>query len=96
MAPRREFDDLLSGARQGGDQLGALLDLYRNYLRLLARTQIDLHLQGRLSESDLLQETFLAACQNFPQFRGETEEELLVWLRSILIRRLAKAVGRGA
>jgi hypothetical protein len=35
----------------------ALLELYRNYLHLLARTQIDLHLQGRVDLSDLVQET---------------------------------------
>ena len=37
-------EQLLARARQDhGEHLGALLELYRNYLHLLARTQIDLH-----------------------------------------------------
>src|SRR5436305_454852 len=55
---RPDPDQLLAEARQGrADRLGVLLELYRNYLHLLARTQIDLHLQGRVNPSDLVQET---------------------------------------
>ena len=51
-------EQLLACARQDqGEHLGTLLELYRNYLHLLARTQIDLHLQGRVDLSDLVQET---------------------------------------
>jgi RNA polymerase sigma-70 factor, ECF subfamily len=50
---RHDPDRLLAEARRGRrDSLGALLELYRNYLYLLARTQVDLHLQGRASASD--------------------------------------------
>src|SRR5262249_31629983 len=84
---------LLAAARRGGgDSLGSLLELYRNYLHLLARTQIDLHLQGRGSASDVVQETFLQACGHFEQFRGRTEKEFLGWLRRILINQLGRLV----
>jgi RNA polymerase sigma-70 factor (ECF subfamily) len=84
---------LLSAARQGhAECLGALLELYRNYLHLLARTQIDLHLHGRTDPSDLVQETFLQACRHFDQFRGGGEKELLAWLRTILVNELARLV----
>ncbi len=84
---------LLARARQGdGARLGTLLQLYRNYLHLLARTQIDLHLQGRASPSDVVQETFVRACENFAQFRGGSEQELLAWLRRILVNTLAQLV----
>ncbi len=90
---RRDPEQLLAQARQGdGDCLGALLELYRNYLHLLARTQIDLHLQGRVSPSDVVQETFVQACANFAQFRGGSEQELLAWLRRILVNTLAGVV----
>ena len=47
-------EHLLARARRdGGEHLGVLLNLYRNYLRLLAQTQIDLHLQGCADPSDL-------------------------------------------
>src|SRR5437879_3040902 len=85
--------ELLAKARQGnGESLGALLQFYRNYLYLLARTQIDLHLQARANPSDLVQETFLQACSHFHQFRGSTEKELLAWLRRILVHNLARLV----
>jgi RNA polymerase sigma-70 factor (ECF subfamily) len=86
---------LLVEAQKGNkESLGALLDLYRNYLHLLARTQADLHLQGRADASDLVQETFLDACRDFAQFRGHTEAELLAWLRRILVCNLGRLVQR--
>ncbi len=89
----RDPQQLLARARQGdGACLGTLLQLYRNYLHLLARTQIDLHLQGRASPSDVVQEAFVQACENFAQFRGGSEQELLAWLRRILVNTLARMV----
>jgi RNA polymerase sigma-70 factor (ECF subfamily) len=86
-------DELLAMARRGQTEcLGSLLELYRNYLYLLARSQINLHLQARASPSDLVQETFLKACRNFHQFRGTTEKEWLGWLRRILVHSLARLV----
>jgi RNA polymerase sigma-70 factor (ECF subfamily) len=86
-------EELLARARRDhGTELGALLNLYRNYLRLLAQTQIDLHLQGRVDPSDLVQETLLEAFRDFGQFQGATEAELLVWLRRILVHNLARLV----
>jgi RNA polymerase sigma-70 factor (ECF subfamily) len=83
-------EQLLARARQDhGEHLGTLLELYRNYLHLLARTQIDLHLQGRFDPSDLVQETLLEAFRDFGRFRGGTEAELLAWLRRILVHNLA-------
>lgn len=88
-----ESEKLLAGALGGQPEcLGKLLQLYRNYLHLLARTQIDLHLQGRADASDLVQETFLDACRDFEQFRGSTEAELLAWLRKILVFNIARLV----
>src|SRR5207237_7791368 len=89
----RDPTELLAKARQGnGESLGALLELYRNYLYLLARTQIDLHLQARANASDVVQETFLQACSHFQQFRGQSEGEFLAWLRRILVHNLVRLV----
>jgi RNA polymerase sigma-70 factor (ECF subfamily) len=88
-------EQLLREARAGpGDSLGRLLELYRNYLYLVARTQIDLHLQAQVSPSDLVQETFLEAYRDFGQFDGVTEAQLLAWLRRILLHNLAQLVQR--
>jgi RNA polymerase sigma-70 factor, ECF subfamily len=81
---------LLTQAR-AGDQaaLGRLLDLYRNSLRLMARSLIHQPLQVRLDASDLVQETFLKAHREFGQFVGSGERELAAWLRQILVRTLS-------
>jgi RNA polymerase sigma-70 factor (ECF subfamily) len=86
-------EQLLRLAKAGsGPGLGQLLELYRSYLGLLARLQINRRLQARLDASDLVQETFLKAHRHFGQFRGTTEEELVVWLRQILATTLANLV----
>jgi RNA polymerase sigma-70 factor (ECF subfamily) len=91
--PLPDPEELLRRARAGcGTSLGQLLDLYRGYLALLARVQIDRRLQSKVDASDLVQEAFLEAHRDFPQFRGNTEAELLAWLRQVLVRNLANVV----
>ena len=86
-------EQLLVLARAGhGPALGQLLELYRNYLTLLARLQIGRRLQGKVDSADLVQESFLEASEHFDQFRGTSEAELAAWLRQILVSRLAKLV----
>lgn len=91
--PMSSIPTLISGARKGDNSsIGALLQLYRNYLMVLASTQLEHRLQPRVSPSDVVQETMLRAHKNFGQFRGTTEPELLAWLRQILVNNLAKFV----
>jgi len=81
---------LLEQARGGDDAaLGRLLELYRNYLRLLARSLIGGALQAKFDPSDVVQEAFLKAHADFKGFLGQGEPELVAWLRSILVHRLA-------
>jgi RNA polymerase sigma-70 factor (ECF subfamily) len=86
---------LLEQARAGNaTALGRLLELYRNYLRLMARSLISQPLRVRLDASDLVQETFLKAHREFPGFLGSTEPELIAWLRQILVRSLTDEIKR--
>lgn len=88
-----EVEQLLDEARQGQrEPLGQLLQSYRNYLTILATTQLDRRLRRRMNASDLVQETMLAAHRDFGKFRGSTEREFLAWLRQILIHCLHHAV----
>jgi RNA polymerase sigma-70 factor (ECF subfamily) len=84
---------LLTEAK-GGDteSLGRLLETYENYLRLLARTQLDDQVRQRVSPSDVVQETMLEAHCDFPKFRGNSDGEFFAWLRRILVNNLARAV----
>ena len=84
-------DQLLADALGGhAEALGDLLEVYRNYLYLQARAQLELQVQARANPSDVVQDTFLQACRHFRQFRGRTTKELLGWLRSILVHNLAR------
>jgi|SRR5579883_4624 len=86
---------LLARAAAGDEAaLGPLLEVYRRYLYLLARLQLDRELRGKLGASDVVQETFLEAHRDFARFRGRTVGELLAWLRRILARNLANQVRR--
>lgn len=83
--------ELLRLARMEGNP-GELIRVYRNYLKVLARLQVGMHLQGKADASDVVQEVCLRAVRGFEQFRGVTEQELLAWLRKILARVVANLV----
>jgi RNA polymerase sigma-70 factor (ECF subfamily) len=78
--------ELLLDQAQGGDReaLGALLELYRPYLTLLARLEVGRRLRGKADEADVVQDAFTEAVRQFGQFRGCGEPELTAWLRRIL------------
>ncbi|MFL5330071.1 MAG: sigma-70 family RNA polymerase sigma factor [Gemmataceae bacterium] len=89
--PEREnsasFLDALEAARGGSNPaLGAMLDSCRAYIAAIAGREVPVRLQGRVSPSSLVQETYLRACRKFPQFRGDSERQLMEWLRTILLR----------
>ena len=91
--PHPPTADLLRRARAGDDDArGRLLESYRSYLVLLARVQLGRDLRGKVDPSDLVQEAFLEAHRDFQQFQGQTESQLLAWLRRVLATGLADQV----
>lgn len=91
----REFLRLLIEAKNGNvASVGKLLQWYTNYLTILASTQLDSRLKRRVSPSDIVQETLLAAHRDFEAFRGGSQGELLSWLRQILIHSVHRTVDR--
>ena len=89
---QRSANDLagqISKARAGcSEALGDLLEMYRNYLGLLAQVQIGAPMRRKFSQSDVVQATFAQAHRFFGEFRGTTEGELVAWLRKILVTQL--------
>jgi RNA polymerase sigma-70 factor (ECF subfamily) len=79
---------LLGAAKDGHTEcLGRLLQLYSNYMKLVATAGLDRKLRARTSPSDIVQETMFEAHRDFLQFRGTSEAEFLDWLRRILVGR---------
>jgi RNA polymerase sigma-70 factor (ECF subfamily) len=88
-------EQLISRAHMGdATALDELLGCYRNYLDLLARTQMGTRLGLRVDPSDLTQDVMVVAYRKFEQFRGTTEPELAAWLRRIFVRKLADQIKR--
>jgi RNA polymerase sigma-70 factor (ECF subfamily) len=80
----------IEAARHGSpDALGQMLEYCRPYLLAVANNQLPPDLQAKAGASDLVQETFVEAHRHFAAFRGRSEEELLSWLRQILLHNLA-------
>lgn len=90
----RVMDSVIASAINRGragssDAVGALLELYREYLLTVASERVTGDIRGKVSPSDLVQDTFQRAAENFPEFRGQTEPELRQWLLQILKNRAA-------
>jgi RNA polymerase sigma-70 factor (ECF subfamily) len=85
--------ELLKAARLGAaGGLDQLLEHYRNYLAILARTHVSQHLQAKADPSDLVQDTLVEARRDFAKFRGSTEGEFVTWLRTMMANNGAKFV----
>lgn len=80
----------IQAARLGSHEaLGRLFAHCRARLLRVANTELSPLLQAKGGASDIVQETFLKAQRGFDRFQGETEDELLAWLRTILRNYLA-------
>jgi RNA polymerase sigma-70 factor, ECF subfamily len=84
------YDPDISAARAGSKEaIGSALEGCRGYLLGIAERELDADLRAKGGASDLVQETFLEAQRDFAGFRGETEADLLAWLRRLLLNNLA-------
>jgi RNA polymerase sigma-70 factor (ECF subfamily) len=79
----------IAAARDGSSEaMGKLAEACRGYLLLVANGELNPRLRGKVGASDIVQETLLRAQQGIGAFRGEGEEQLLAWLRRILLNLL--------
>ncbi|MHC4411115.1 MAG: sigma-70 family RNA polymerase sigma factor [Planctomycetota bacterium] len=90
-----QIRELIADARAGDlDSLNALMRHYRGYLRILAGNSLDGVLRVKADPSDVAQEVLYAASRDFAGFRGDSERELIGWLRKILAHSIANLVRR--
>lgn len=94
MQPTKELVNQLLVEARGGSQtaIGELMAYYGDYLGSVARQQLGAKLCGRVSPSDLVQETLLAAWKDFASFQGTEAPQFSAWLRTILGRKISSAV----
>jgi RNA polymerase sigma-70 factor (ECF subfamily) len=95
--PMARSDDqtiqLIHQARAGSnDALGRLLEGCRGYLLRIAGLELDPRLRAKGGASDIVQETFLEAQRDFGEFKGDSEQELLAWLRQRVQYRVGKFI----
>jgi RNA polymerase sigma-70 factor (ECF subfamily) len=88
--PLGEVESKIEAARQGSlAALGQVLETCRGYLLSIANQELDSELRAKVGPSDVVQESFLEANRDFEKFNGRTQEDLLAWLRRILLHNLA-------
>ncbi len=85
MSDSTPLSDLLDRARHGDEAArDELFAKCRNYVRIVADSQIDARTRTKVDASDLVQQTLMDAHRAFDRFEGESEGEWLTWLRRIL------------
>ncbi len=76
---------LILQAKEGdAEARDELLECCRNYVNVIARTNVETWMRAKVDASDLVQQTMLEAYQGFQDFEGKTEAEWLGWLKQIL------------
>ncbi len=81
-----------SGMSVDQNDLDRDVQRWRNYVVLLARSQVAPQLRRKVDESDVVQQTLLEAHEAQADFRGVTNAEYGAWLRQILARNLSNLI----
>ena len=85
-----QIETWIRDAKAGSSSaLGELVGSCRNYLLAIANRQLPESLKTKFGASDLVQDTSLKAHRDFGSFKGERHDQLLAWLRQILLRNVA-------
>jgi RNA polymerase sigma-70 factor (ECF subfamily) len=84
-----DIPDLLNRA-SAGDQAARdeLFARYRPRLKRMVRLRLNRLLQGRIDESDVIQESSLEAARTFDEYLAERPLPFYLWLRQIVGRKL--------
>lgn len=81
--------ELIARLKGGADEvLADLFAYYQDRLRRIVRFRLDYRMAGRVSESDVIQETYLAAAKRIDHYRGKPDMPIFVWLRLLVNQHL--------
>ena len=77
----------------GGDQesWGILLTRHEERLRRMVAYRMDRRLQGRIDDSDVLQEAYLEAAKRLPEYLADRPLPFFLWLRHLTGEKLIDA-----
>jgi RNA polymerase sigma-70 factor (ECF subfamily) len=82
-------DELLQRMRDGSKEaLAEVFSGYRQRLLRIIRFRLDYRLARRISDSDVLQDTYLAAAQRLEHFRKQPRMPPFLWLRLVAEQQL--------
>jgi RNA polymerase sigma-70 factor (ECF subfamily) len=83
--------DLVRAAAAGdADAWRALVALYHDRLRRMVAVRLDPRLTGRIDPSDVLQDAYIDAAGQLPDYVADPKYPLFLWLRLVTGHRLAK------
>ena len=84
MSESGELPELLAQAA-AGDQtaLTQLFSRYRKRLKQMIRLRLNRRVQGRVDDSDILQDAYLEAAQRLPDYLAKRPLPFFLWLRHI-------------
>jgi RNA polymerase sigma-70 factor (ECF subfamily) len=82
-------DELLAKMRGGSEEaLAAVFSHYRERLRRIVQFRIDYRIAGRVSDSDVLQEAYIAAAKRLEHFSKQPQMPAFLWLRLLIGQQL--------
>src|SRR5262245_23097032 len=86
-----EASDLLRRAAGGDEQaLQELFSRYRDRLKRMVRLRLSRRLQGRVDDSDVLQESFVEICRRLGEYLQDPGLPFYLWLRHLTGLKLAE------
>ena len=81
--------ELVARLRDGADDaLAELFSHYHDRLKRIVHFRLDYRMAGRISESDVIQETYISASKRVDHYRGKPEMPFFVWLRLLINQQL--------
>lgn len=84
-----DWAGLIQQARAGSDSaLGIIVSRLRNYLLSVANAEMQTSVRSKFSGSDIIQQSMLEAHQSIGMFCGDSEGELKIWLKRIVLSNL--------